>query len=116
MSILRTGVASVLPAGIGPSAVLAFAVGGLAGGLGRQLLGRLRRGVSVPSPWCELGVATTWSVAVARCAAGGQPWWWLPVPLAIAWLGVLLTIVDVRHRRLPDALTLPAYPVLGALL
>jgi leader peptidase (prepilin peptidase)/N-methyltransferase len=27
---------------------------------------------------------------------------------------VLLTVTDLRHRRLPDALTLPAYPLVGA--
>ncbi len=31
-------------------------------------------------------------------------------------LGLLLSVIDVRTRRLPDALTLPAYPVTAALL
>ena len=41
------------------------------------------------------------------------PWWWLPVPLLLAWLAVPLAAADLARRRLPDALTLPAYPVLG---
>ncbi|MDQ2587620.1 prepilin peptidase [Saccharothrix yanglingensis] len=39
---------------------------------------------------------------------------WLPVALPLCALGVALSTVDLRHRRLPDALTLPAYPLLGA--
>jgi leader peptidase (prepilin peptidase)/N-methyltransferase len=32
----------------------------------------------------------------------------------VAWFGVLLAATDLRHSRLPDALTLPAYPVVAA--
>jgi leader peptidase (prepilin peptidase)/N-methyltransferase len=32
------------------------------------------------------------------------------MPLLVAWLAVTLTVVDLRHRRLPDALTFAAYP------
>jgi leader peptidase (prepilin peptidase)/N-methyltransferase len=108
-----------LPGGAGAeltAGLLALAAGGLAGGLGRRLLGRLRRGTRVAAPGCELAIGLCWVVAVVRWSAGGQPWWWLPVPLALAWFGVLLAVTDLRHHRLPDALTLPAYPVLGALL
>jgi leader peptidase (prepilin peptidase) / N-methyltransferase len=96
--------------------VLAVLGGALAGRFGRLLLRRLRRGARVDPPWCELAVAAAWGVAVVRCGAGGQPWWWLPVPLALGWFGTVLTATDLRHRRLPDVLTLAAYPVLGALL
>jgi leader peptidase (prepilin peptidase)/N-methyltransferase len=99
---------------VGP--VLALLAGALAGRLGRWLLGRLRRGARIGAPWCELAVGVAWAAAVTRWCAGGQPAWWLPVPLAVAWFGALLTATDLRHRRLPDALTLAAYPVLGGLL
>lgn len=85
--------------------------GGLAGAAGRVLLARLRRGTSVHSGWCELTVAALWAVLAWRLARGHLPWWWLPVPLLLGWLAVLLAVTDLRHRRLPDALTLPAYPV-----
>jgi leader peptidase (prepilin peptidase)/N-methyltransferase len=42
-----------------------------------------------------------------------------PVLAAYCYLGavgVALALIDVRHRRLPDALTLPSYPVALALL
>ncbi|GDY28857.1 prepilin peptidase [Gandjariella thermophila] len=97
-------------------AALGFLAGALAGHLGRRLLARLRRGTRVGPPWCELAGGAAWGIAVARCCAGGQPWWWLPVPLGVAWFGTLLVATDLRHRRLPDALTLAAYPVLGVLL
>ncbi|HET6502925.1 MAG TPA: A24 family peptidase [Amycolatopsis sp.] len=42
------------------------------------------------------------------------PPWWLPVPLVVTTLVVPLTLADLRHRRLPDVLTLPAYPLVGA--
>jgi Flp pilus assembly protein protease CpaA len=47
---------------------------------------------------------------------GLLPGWWLPVPLVLGWLGVPLAAVDLARRRLPDALTLAAYPLLGAAL
>ena len=41
---------------------------------------------------------------------------WLPVLLGLGWLAVAAGAVDVLHRRLPDALTLPALPVALLLL
>ena len=40
----------------------------------------------------------------------------LPAYLYLAWVGVALALIDVRCHRLPDALTLPAYPIALALL
>ncbi|GGM70207.1 hypothetical protein GCM10012275_45790 [Longimycelium tulufanense] len=57
-----------------------------------------------------------WTVATTIAAFGGFPAWWLPVPLALGWLAVLLTATDLARRRLPDALTLPAYPAAVVLL
>lgn len=90
--------------------------GGLAGAAGRWLLGRLHRGATVHSGWCEAAVAILWGVVGWRLAAGHLPAWWAPIPLLLTWFAVLLTVTDLRHRRLPDALTLPAYPVAGAVI
>lgn len=79
-----------------------------------MLLRRIPRGVRVPVPVCAVLVAVLWAVAGER--AGGLPVWWWPVPLVLAWAGVLLGAADVAARRLPDALTLPAYPVVAVLL
>ncbi|PSL52927.1 leader peptidase (prepilin peptidase)/N-methyltransferase [Saccharothrix carnea] len=85
--------------------------GFLAGAVGAGLLRRLPRGADVCWLWCAVPTAVLWFVAWALASPP-----WLPVPLLLAWLGVLLTATDLRHRRLPDALTLPAYPVIGVAL
>jgi leader peptidase (prepilin peptidase)/N-methyltransferase len=96
-------------------AVLAGA-GVLAGAAARAVLRRLRRGTRIPPPWCELGVAALWAAAGAAWAAGGLPAVWVPAVLGLGWLAVAAGVVDVRHRRLPNALTVPALPVALLLL
>jgi leader peptidase (prepilin peptidase) / N-methyltransferase len=95
------------------TALLATA-GALAGVAGRHLLARLRRGTTIHSGWLVAGVGLLWTVLGWRVSSGRMPAWWLPVPLVLTWFAVLLTATDLRHRRLPNALTLPAYPVIGA--
>jgi leader peptidase (prepilin peptidase)/N-methyltransferase len=65
--------------------------------------------------WCEVPVGLLWTVVAIR-AATGMPLWWAAIPLSLGWLAVLLTVCDVLAARLPDVLTLPAYPVAAALL
>ncbi|HWE88393.1 MAG TPA: A24 family peptidase [Pseudonocardiaceae bacterium] len=94
--------------------VVGFLAGGaIAGAIGRRWLRGLRRGAVFRPPWCEVAVAAAWAVLGWRWLAGLLPGWWLPVPLLLAWFGVLLAAVDLAHRRLPDAVTLTAYPALG---
>ncbi|GAB3442460.1 prepilin peptidase [Actinophytocola sediminis] len=95
------------------TSVLATA-GVLAGLTGRHLLAVLRRGAVVHSGLLAVSVAVLWAILGWRVSTGLLPAWWLPVPLVLTWFAVLLTATDLCHRRLPDALTLPAYPVLGA--
>jgi leader peptidase (prepilin peptidase) / N-methyltransferase len=90
--------------------------GAVAGVVARLLLARLRRGTHVRWPWCELAIAAVWAGAAAGCAAGLLPVGWLPVLLGLGWLGVAAAVVDLRHGRLPDALTLPALPAALVLL
>ncbi|MPZ82258.1 MAG: prepilin peptidase [Actinophytocola sp.] len=98
-----------------PLATLSFAVAGAGSGLaGRWLLARLRRGAIVHSGSVAGAVALLWAVLGWRVSSGQLPPWWLPIPLVLTWFAVLLTATDLRHRRLPDALTLPAYPALAA--
>ena len=79
------------------------------------MLRRLPRGARVPVPVCTVAVALLWA-AVGERASEGLPVWWWPVPLVLGWAGVLLAGADLIARRLPDALTLPAYPVVAVLL
>ena len=64
--------------------------------------------------WVPVGV-------VVAAVLAGPFWSDEPTPvlltfvLALVW-GAVLTLVDLEVRRLPDVLTLPAYPVAGLLL
>ncbi|MFF5988715.1 prepilin peptidase [Prauserella flavalba] len=93
---------------------LIFAVAGLViGWAASRVLSRARRPAAVPVRWCAGGTASAWAVAAWRWSADGMPGWWLPVPLAVTALAVPLALADLRHRRLPDVLTVPAYPLVG---
>jgi len=89
--------------------------GAIAGAGGAMVLRRLPRGVPVPVPVCTVAVAVLWAAVSERASEGLSVWWW-PVPLILSWAGVLLAAADLIARRLPDALTLPAYPVVALLL
>ncbi|WP_425548665.1 prepilin peptidase [Amycolatopsis ultiminotia] len=62
------------------------------------------------------GAAVAAAVPAFRAAEGALPVWWLPVPWVVAVLGAPLVLADLRHRRLPDALTWPAYPAVAVAL
>lgn len=95
---------------------LAALAGALAGAASRRLLTRLPRGTPVSPGWSEIPTALLWSLVAIRWATGGLPIWWVPTALALTWLAVPLVLVDSRCRRLPDALTLPAYPLFACTL
>jgi leader peptidase (prepilin peptidase)/N-methyltransferase len=80
-----------------------------------MLLRWIPRGVWVPVPVCMVSVAALWALVGGRVGSGLPLWWW-PVPLLVAWGGVLLSAGDLIARRLPDALTLPAYPLAATVL
>jgi leader peptidase (prepilin peptidase)/N-methyltransferase len=104
---------AAIAARLAPVAVaVAAGAGALAGGAARVVLARLRMPVRLPPGVCEVAVAALWALLAWR----PLPWWWLPVPAGLAWLAVVLTATDLRHRLLPDAVVLPAYPVAAALL
>lgn len=89
-----------------------FGAGFLAGRLGRYVLHQLPTDVSVPPLCCEIGVGLLWAVAGFSVAVGGFRSVWLPVPLVLAWFGVLLAATDLTQRRLPNALTFLVFPYL----
>jgi leader peptidase (prepilin peptidase) / N-methyltransferase len=57
-----------------------------------------------------------WAVLAVSVMVGRMPAWWVPLPAALGWLGVVLTATDLAQRRLPNAITMPAYPVAGAIV
>lgn len=68
----------------------------------------------VPAAWmfAVAAVALVSVVTVAMYRYPGR----LPAFLYLALAGLVLAIVDWRVRRLPDAIVLPSYPILAALL
>jgi leader peptidase (prepilin peptidase)/N-methyltransferase len=104
------------PVGVALPIVMFAAAGVMAGGGARVLLRRLRRGTRIPPPWCEVGVAALWAATGAAWAAGALPVVWVPAVLGLGWLAVAAGVVDLRHRRLPNALTVPAFPLALLLL
>jgi leader peptidase (prepilin peptidase) / N-methyltransferase len=79
-----------------------------------RLLKRAAAPIPVPATaaLAALGVAAI----TAGWLAGALPGWWLPVPVLLTVVAVPLALADLRHLRLPDVLTLPAYPLFGAAL
>lgn len=114
--LVGTVLGGTVPVGIALPVVMLSGAGVLAGAGARVLLRRLRRGTRIPPPWCELGVAALWAATGAAWAAGGLPSAWVPAVLGLGWFAVAAGVVDLRHRRLPNALTVPAIPVALLLL
>ena len=88
-------------------ALCGVAVGAAVGWGIRRLLAALRRG-AVLRP----GVAET-TCALVTGLGVGLAWGGPLIGMVVwaGWLGVALGAVDIRHHRLPDALTLPAIPI-----
>lgn len=63
-------------------------------------------------PWVEVGTGVVCAVVAWRLAGTALLWAWGYAAV----VGVLLSVVDWRTRRLPDVITLPSYLVLAALL
>jgi leader peptidase (prepilin peptidase)/N-methyltransferase len=103
------------------AAVLVAAVGvvGAVVGLGTaRLAGRFPWGTALaverrPVPLLPVALGTGVLCALAAWRLG--PTWELPAFLVLAGAGVLLAVIDVRHRLLPNRVLLPAFGA-GALL
>jgi leader peptidase (prepilin peptidase)/N-methyltransferase len=72
-----------------------------------------RAAITVRGPWPELATAACSTVPAWRASTDHLPTWWLPVPLILTWFAVPLVAADLARRRLPDVLTLSAYPAFG---
>lgn len=87
-------------------------VGGSVGFGIRILLAGLRRGSVLPAGPIEAAAALV-------TAVGAAIGWASPLLATVLWIGlyaVAAGIVDIRHHRLPDALTLSAVPITAVLL
>lgn len=68
--------------------------------------------ISARYPLVELGTAALFAVMALRFGDD----WALVAYLYLAAVGLALALIDLDCKRLPDALTLPSYPVAGTLL
>jgi leader peptidase (prepilin peptidase) / N-methyltransferase len=68
--------------------------------------------ISARYPLVELGTAALFAVMALRFGLD----WVLPAYLYLAAVSVALALIDIDLKRLPDALTLPSYPVALVLL
>jgi len=65
-------------------------------------------------PWWPPGLVTAAAFAALWLRLPASPL--LPALCYLAAVGVPLALIDAQHKRLPDLLTLPSYPVALALL
>ncbi len=72
--------------------------------------------ISVRYPVVEAGTGVLFALVALRLGADEQGLRLLPAYLAFAGIGVVLSLIDLDVQRLPDAIVLPSYPVLGVLL
>ena len=63
-------------------------------------------------PVVELATSGAFGLVVAF----GRPGWMIPALLYLAAISLALTVIDLDHRRLPNLIVLPAYPVAAVLL
>jgi leader peptidase (prepilin peptidase)/N-methyltransferase len=70
------------------------------------------RRTAVRMPFVEVGTAVLFALTALRFASS----WELPAYLYLAGAGVLLGLIDARHKLLPDKVTLPSIGITTALL
>jgi leader peptidase (prepilin peptidase) / N-methyltransferase len=68
--------------------------------------------VAVRRPVVELGTAALFALVALRIGTS----WELPAFLFLAGVGVLLTVIDLQHRLLPDRIVLPSIAAAAVLL
>ena len=87
--------------------------------LGWLLLGgrcrHCRAAIGVHYPLVELGMGLLWAVITLRLVDAGLGWA-VPAYLALAFVCVVLAVIDARTRLLPNRITYPAFPVILGLL
>ena len=95
------------------AALPAAAAGAVAGVLTARLAGRYIDGASVP---VTVAMVTLTAAGCAAMALRFGPVPALPAYCYLAAIAVPLAVIDTRCHRLPDALTLPSYPITLTLL
>jgi leader peptidase (prepilin peptidase)/N-methyltransferase len=76
---------------------------------------RCRAPIAVRYPLVELGMGVLWFLLTLRLVAVGLGWA-VPAYLALAFVCVVLAVIDASTRLLPNRITYPAFPVVLGLL
>jgi leader peptidase (prepilin peptidase)/N-methyltransferase len=74
-----------------------------------------RAPIAVSYPLVELGMGLLWFLVALRLASAGLGWA-IPAYLALAFLCVVLAVIDASTRLLPNRITYPAFPIMLGLL
>ncbi len=74
-----------------------------------------RAPIPVRYPLVELAMGVLWFLLTYRLVAVGLGWA-VPAYLALAFICVVLAVIDARTRLLPNRITYPAFPVMLGLL
>ena len=74
-----------------------------------------RSRISARYPTVELATAALWFLLTLRLVDAGLGWA-VPAYLALAFVCVVLAVIDARTRLLPNRITYPAFPVVLGLL
>jgi leader peptidase (prepilin peptidase) / N-methyltransferase len=87
--------------------------------LGWLLLGgrcrHCRAPIAVRYPMVELGMGLLWFLITLRLTSAGLGWA-VPAYLALAFICVVLAVIDASTRLLPNRITYPAFPIMLSLL
>jgi leader peptidase (prepilin peptidase) / N-methyltransferase len=74
-----------------------------------------RAPISIRYPLVELAMGLLWFVVALRLAGEGLGWA-IPAYLALAFVCLVLAVIDAATRLLPNRITYPAFPGVAALL
>jgi leader peptidase (prepilin peptidase)/N-methyltransferase len=74
-----------------------------------------RAPIPVRYPLVELGMGLLWFLVALRLAGGGLGWA-VPAYLTLAFVCLVLAVIDASTRLLPNRITYPAFPVVLGLL
>jgi leader peptidase (prepilin peptidase) / N-methyltransferase len=74
-----------------------------------------RTNAALRGPLMELTMGVLWFLVALRLVADGLGWA-APAYLALAFVGVVLAVIDATTKLLPDRITYPAFPVVAGLM
>ncbi|MGJ7442090.1 prepilin peptidase [Aquipuribacter sp. MA13-6] len=75
-----------------------------------------REPISPRYPLVEAGTGLAFAAVVLAVLTAGPTPWVIPALLYLAAVSIALSLIDIDCKRLPDAIVLPSYPVVLALL